>query len=215
MTSWWKTLWRFTGLPVYRKVERWGRFSWALRTFFSPSTSRFFMTGYLPLGFEFGVEITYPESEGTSSGLLNAFAQVPPSLLYSASPPGGTLTASCFVVLADLRDHLHSDPGQPDHQLWPILWEPFPLRLDPPGRSSDWYGGLMVLTATAELWIWPQMFCFSALIKSELKRHNVNMATGSKTPQAVSISSAKRLKRCCSPAAILGGASSPSTSKYC
>ena len=37
---------------------------------------RFFMTGYLPLGFEFGVEITYPESEGTSSGLLNAFAQV-------------------------------------------------------------------------------------------------------------------------------------------
>lgn len=39
------------------------------------------MTGYLPLGFEFGVEITYPESEGTSSGLLNAFAQVTPWLL--------------------------------------------------------------------------------------------------------------------------------------
>eukprot|EP00062_Callorhinchus_milii_P019238 gi/632973558/ref/XP_007903212.1/ PREDICTED: feline leukemia virus subgroup C receptor-related protein 1-like [Callorhinchus milii] len=36
----------------------------------------FFMTGYLPLGFEFGVEITYPESEGTSSGLLNASAQL-------------------------------------------------------------------------------------------------------------------------------------------
>nr|XP_033794615.1 feline leukemia virus subgroup C receptor-related protein 1 isoform X2 [Geotrypetes seraphini] len=36
----------------------------------------FFMTGYLPLGFEFGVEITYPESEGTSSGLLNASAQI-------------------------------------------------------------------------------------------------------------------------------------------
>ncbi|XP_066533612.1 feline leukemia virus subgroup C receptor-related protein 1 isoform X2 [Hoplias malabaricus] len=39
-------------------------------------TYKFFMTGYLPIGFEFGVEITYPESEGTSSGLLNAFAQV-------------------------------------------------------------------------------------------------------------------------------------------
>ncbi len=39
-------------------------------------SERFFMTGYLPIGFEFGVEITYPESEGTSSGLLNAFAQV-------------------------------------------------------------------------------------------------------------------------------------------
>ncbi|XP_029106296.1 feline leukemia virus subgroup C receptor-related protein 2-like isoform X2 [Scleropages formosus] len=36
----------------------------------------FFMTGYLPLGFEFAVEMTYPESEGTSSGLLNCSAQV-------------------------------------------------------------------------------------------------------------------------------------------
>lgn len=34
------------------------------------------MTGYLPVGFEFAAEITYPESEGTSSGLLNASAQV-------------------------------------------------------------------------------------------------------------------------------------------
>ena len=34
------------------------------------------MTGYLPLGFEFAVELTYPESEGTSSGLLNSSAQV-------------------------------------------------------------------------------------------------------------------------------------------
>ena len=24
----------------------------------------FFMTGYLPIGFEFGAELTYPESEG-------------------------------------------------------------------------------------------------------------------------------------------------------
>ncbi|XP_013389952.1 feline leukemia virus subgroup C receptor-related protein 1 isoform X2 [Lingula anatina] len=35
----------------------------------------FFMTGYLPVGFEFAAELTYPESEGTSSGLLNASAQ--------------------------------------------------------------------------------------------------------------------------------------------
>ncbi|KAM4522200.1 choline/ethanolamine transporter flvcr2b isoform 4-T4 [Odontesthes bonariensis] len=39
-------------------------------------TYKFFMTGYLPLGFEFAVELTYPESEGTSSGLLNCSAQV-------------------------------------------------------------------------------------------------------------------------------------------
>ncbi|XP_072032086.1 choline/ethanolamine transporter flvcr2b-like isoform X2 [Amphiura filiformis] len=35
----------------------------------------FFMTGYLPLGFEFAAELTFPEPEGTSSGLLNASAQ--------------------------------------------------------------------------------------------------------------------------------------------
>ena len=35
----------------------------------------FFMTGYLPVGFEFAAELTYPESEGTSSGFLNASAQ--------------------------------------------------------------------------------------------------------------------------------------------
>ncbi|XP_074647757.1 choline/ethanolamine transporter flvcr2a-like isoform X2 [Tubulanus polymorphus] len=36
----------------------------------------FFMTGYLPVGFEFAAELTFPESEGTSSGLLNASAQL-------------------------------------------------------------------------------------------------------------------------------------------
>lgn len=39
------------------------------------SLNRFFMTGYLPVGFEFAAELTYPEAEGTSSGLLNASAQ--------------------------------------------------------------------------------------------------------------------------------------------
>ncbi|XP_037046859.1 feline leukemia virus subgroup C receptor-related protein 2 [Bradysia coprophila] len=36
----------------------------------------FFMTGYLPVGFEFAAELTYPEPEGTSSGILNAACQV-------------------------------------------------------------------------------------------------------------------------------------------
>ena len=36
----------------------------------------FFMTGYLPIGFEFGAEISYPNPEGTSAGMLNAGAQV-------------------------------------------------------------------------------------------------------------------------------------------
>ncbi|KAJ9601197.1 hypothetical protein L9F63_000665, partial [Diploptera punctata] len=36
----------------------------------------FFMTGYLPVGFELAAELTYPEPEGTSAGILNAAAQV-------------------------------------------------------------------------------------------------------------------------------------------
>ncbi|KAM6961233.1 choline/ethanolamine transporter flvcr2a [Aplochiton taeniatus] len=44
--------------------------------FLTAGTLGFFMTGYLPLGFEFAVELTYPESEGTSSGLLNCSAQI-------------------------------------------------------------------------------------------------------------------------------------------
>jgi len=36
----------------------------------------FFMTGYLPVGFEFAAELTYPEPEGTSAGILNAAAQL-------------------------------------------------------------------------------------------------------------------------------------------
>ncbi|XP_017752984.1 PREDICTED: feline leukemia virus subgroup C receptor-related protein 2-like isoform X2 [Eufriesea mexicana] len=36
----------------------------------------FFMTGYLPVGFEFAAELTYPEPEGTSTGLLNAVCQI-------------------------------------------------------------------------------------------------------------------------------------------
>jgi FLVCR family feline leukemia virus subgroup C receptor-related protein len=36
----------------------------------------FFMTGYLPVGFELAAELTYPASEGTACGLLNTSAQV-------------------------------------------------------------------------------------------------------------------------------------------
>jgi hypothetical protein len=47
------------------------------------------MTGYLPVGFEFGAEITFPESEGTSSGLLNASAQVIGVTRLSEFSPSG------------------------------------------------------------------------------------------------------------------------------
>ncbi|CAD5217584.1 unnamed protein product [Bursaphelenchus xylophilus] len=45
-------------------------------TFLTATFLGFFMTGYLPVGFEFGAELTYPASEGTTSGLLNLFAQL-------------------------------------------------------------------------------------------------------------------------------------------
>ncbi|XP_034177440.1 choline/ethanolamine transporter flvcr2a isoform X2 [Osmia lignaria lignaria] len=45
-------------------------------TYITAGLLGFFMTGYLPVGFEFAAELTYPEPEGTSAGLLNAVCQV-------------------------------------------------------------------------------------------------------------------------------------------
>ncbi|XP_038208144.1 feline leukemia virus subgroup C receptor-related protein 2 isoform X2 [Zerene cesonia] len=44
--------------------------------YFSSILLGFFMAGYLPVGFEFASEVTYPEPEGTTSGILNACVQV-------------------------------------------------------------------------------------------------------------------------------------------
>nr|XP_046146882.1 feline leukemia virus subgroup C receptor-related protein 1-like [Oncorhynchus gorbuscha] len=97
---------------------------------------RFFMTGYLPLGFEFGVEITYPESEGTSSGLLNAFAQI------------------FGIIFTLIQGRLTTDYN--------------PLA-----------GNLFLC-----VWIFLGIF-LTALIKSELKRNNVNMGMNHRNLQAV------------------------------
>lgn len=45
----------------------------------------FFMTGYLPLGFEFAAEITYPHPANTPAGLLNLSAQVSVQCRYLLS----------------------------------------------------------------------------------------------------------------------------------
>jgi len=63
----------FVGMVIYTFTFR---FQTIGLVYFTSALLGFFMTGYLPLGFEFAAEITYPESEGTSSGLLNASAQV-------------------------------------------------------------------------------------------------------------------------------------------
>ncbi|XP_007184549.1 feline leukemia virus subgroup C receptor-related protein 2 isoform X2 [Balaenoptera acutorostrata] len=61
------------GMVVYTLTLNLGHL-WVV--FITAGAMGFFMTGYLPLGFEFAVELTYPESEGISSGLLNMSAQV-------------------------------------------------------------------------------------------------------------------------------------------
>ncbi|XP_067848302.1 heme transporter FLVCR2-like [Heptranchias perlo] len=63
----------FAGMVVFTFTLNLGHL-WVV--FLTAGMLGFFMTGYLPLGFEFGAELTYPESEGTSSGLLNESAQV-------------------------------------------------------------------------------------------------------------------------------------------
>ncbi|XP_076816453.1 choline/ethanolamine transporter flvcr2a-like [Clavelina lepadiformis] len=63
----------------------------------------FFMTGYLPIGFEFAAEITYPVSEATSSGLLNVSAQFF-GILFTISAQEllklGSLAANLFMAIA-------------------------------------------------------------------------------------------------------------------
>uniref|UniRef100_A0A672PPI3 Feline leukemia virus subgroup C cellular receptor 1 n=1 Tax=Sinocyclocheilus grahami TaxID=75366 RepID=A0A672PPI3_SINGR len=95
--------------------------------FFTAGVLGFFMTGYLPIGFEFGVEITYPESEGTSSGLLNAFAQV------------------FGIIFTLIQGQLTTDYGPLSGNIFLCAW----ILLG------------IVLTA---------------LIKSDLKRHGVNVS---------------------------------------
>ncbi|XP_069771961.1 choline/ethanolamine transporter flvcr2b-like isoform X2 [Narcine bancroftii] len=63
----------FAGMVVFTFTLDLGHL-WVL--FVTGGVLGFFMTGYLPLGFEFAAELTYPESEGTSSGLLNESAQI-------------------------------------------------------------------------------------------------------------------------------------------
>uniref|UniRef100_A0A8C1U0R1 Feline leukemia virus subgroup C cellular receptor family, member 2a n=1 Tax=Cyprinus carpio TaxID=7962 RepID=A0A8C1U0R1_CYPCA len=63
----------FVGMVIYAFTLNLGHL-WVV--FLTSGALGFFMTGYLPLGFEFAVELTYPESEGTSSGLLNCSAQM-------------------------------------------------------------------------------------------------------------------------------------------
>ncbi|KAJ8270673.1 hypothetical protein GJAV_G00117870 [Gymnothorax javanicus] len=124
----------FIGMVVFTFTLNLGHL---IVVFFTAGVLGFFMTGYLPLGFEFGVEITYPESEGTSSGLLNASAQI------------------FGIIFTLIQGELTTDYN--------------PL------------AGNLFLCA----WIFVGII-LTALIKSDLKRNNINMGAESKPLQAVS-----------------------------
>uniref|UniRef100_A0A8C2BW57 Choline/ethanolamine transporter FLVCR1 n=1 Tax=Cyprinus carpio TaxID=7962 RepID=A0A8C2BW57_CYPCA len=115
----------FIGMVVFTFTLNLGNL---LVIFFTAGVLGFFMTGYLPIGFEFGVEITYPESEGTSSGLLNAFAQV------------------FGIIFTLIQGQLTTDYGPLSGNIFLCAW----ILLG------------IVLTA---------------LIKSDLKRHGVNVSS--------------------------------------
>lgn len=51
------------------------------------------MTGFLPIGFQFAAEVTYPESEALSSGLLNGAAEV--------------ISCSFFVLYTTMHKNAH------------------------------------------------------------------------------------------------------------
>ncbi|XP_077408814.1 choline/ethanolamine transporter FLVCR1 isoform X1 [Vanacampus margaritifer] len=105
--------------------------------FFTGGLLGFFMTGYLPVGFEFGVEITYPESEGTSSGLLNTSAQT-------------------FGILFTLIQ----------------------------GKLTTYYDDPLPGNIFLCAWIFLGLV-ITFFIKSELKRHNVNIGVTGKDRQAL------------------------------
>uniref|UniRef100_A0A8D0HBP0 FLVCR choline and putative heme transporter 2 n=1 Tax=Sphenodon punctatus TaxID=8508 RepID=A0A8D0HBP0_SPHPU len=98
----------------------------------------FFMTGYLPLGFEFAVELTYPESEGTSSGLLNVSAQIfgilftigQGQIIENFGTRAGNLFLCSFLLLgtiitafikADLRRQQASLDGEQTVSKFPLI----------------------------------------------------------------------------------------------
>lgn len=71
------------------------------------------MTGYLPVGFEFAAELTYPEPEGTSSGLLNAAAQV-----CSITKEYCTTFLNNLQFPPDLRNIFHDDILRTPRRVW-------------------------------------------------------------------------------------------------
>ncbi|GMT27943.1 hypothetical protein PFISCL1PPCAC_19240, partial [Pristionchus fissidentatus] len=92
----------------------------------------FFMTGYLPIGFEFAAELTFPAAEGTVGGLLNAAAQIfgmaltsgAGELINSVSVFSCNITLSIVLLIgtiltATIREDLKRQNAHRHHALIP------------------------------------------------------------------------------------------------
>lgn len=68
------------------------------------------MTGLLPVGFELAAELTYPEPEGTSAGMLNAasqvfgiaFTNIYSALFYNVSDLWANVTMCVMLVIGTI-----------------------------------------------------------------------------------------------------------------
>ncbi|XP_071665547.1 choline/ethanolamine transporter FLVCR2 isoform X5 [Patagioenas fasciata] len=121
-------------------------------------TYKFFMTGYLPLGFEFAAELTYPESEGTSSGLLNVSAQIfgiaftisQGQIMYHFGTKAGNLFLCSFLFLgtimtAFIKADLRRQQANLDNEQMP----------SPPVPKS-WAGHLHAFFQRCDSHLWEQ-----------------------------------------------------------
>ena len=94
----------FIGMLAFTGALRLHEYIWPL--YFVSFALGFFMTGYLPIGFEFAAEVSYPNPEGTSAGLLNAAAQVISTEIKCLVMIKVLIIAFCISSYSDLRLHL-------------------------------------------------------------------------------------------------------------
>lgn len=78
---------------------------------FLPHHCSFFQSGFLPLGFEYAAEITYPIDEGLTSGILNTSAHVSCVGEYETSPP---LFPSSFQLIWKVEKLKVDRRGRPE-----------------------------------------------------------------------------------------------------
>lgn len=75
----------------------------------------FFMSGYLPVGFELATEVTYPEPEGLSCGLLNSSAQASFEICKQKLLE---FDICGFIAITDFWSYFHVCPGPDNNVFW-------------------------------------------------------------------------------------------------